>query len=94
VGRTPASAPDPWSGSVTRSELVECVPHKVSVRPSGAALASSLTQSSTITPDAIVNDYDLGETIDDIREGYPALSTAAIQRLIEFAHSRRGQHQP
>ena len=71
-----------WTGC----ELVEQVPGKVSGRP--------VVRGTRIIPDAIVNDYDLGETIEDIREGYPALSADAIERLIEFAHSRRKQHQP
>jgi uncharacterized protein (DUF433 family) len=70
-----------WTGC----ELVERVPGKVSGRP--------LVRGTRIIPDAIVNDYDLGEPIEDIHEGYPTLSIAAIERLIEFAHSRRGQHQ-
>jgi len=71
-----------WTGC----ELVERVPGKVSGRP--------VVRGTRIIPDAIVNDFDLGETIEDIREGYPALSVATIERLIEFAHSRRAQPQP
>ena len=40
-------------------------------------------------PDAIVDSYDLGETIDELREGFPSLSAAQIGRLIEFAHTER-----
>ena len=71
-----------WTGC----ELVEQVPGRVSGRP--------VVRGTRIIPDAIVNDYDLGETIDDIREGHPGLSVAMIKQLIEFAHSRRTQHQP
>ena len=42
-------------------------------------------------PDAIVDSYDLGETIDELRDGFPYLSVAQIKRLIEFAHALRGQ---
>jgi uncharacterized protein (DUF433 family) len=35
-----------------------------------------------ILPDAIVNSYDVGNTLDDIHE--------QIRRLIEFAHVQRG----
>jgi uncharacterized protein (DUF433 family) len=42
-------------------------------------------------PDAIVGSYDFGETIDELREGFPSLSAAQIERLIEFAHAQRGQ---
>jgi len=47
-----------------------------------------------ILPDAIVNSYDAGEPLDLIHENYPGLSLPQIQRLIEFAHARRGQPVP
>jgi hypothetical protein len=47
-----------------------------------------------ILPDAIVDSYDMGESIDELHEGFPALSVAQIKRLIEFAHTRRGQPAP
>jgi uncharacterized protein (DUF433 family) len=37
---------------------------------------------------------DLGETIDELREGFPALSVEQIKRLIEFGHAQRGQANP
>jgi uncharacterized protein (DUF433 family) len=43
-------------------------------------------------PDPIVNSYDLGDSIEEIHEGFPTLSIAQIQRLIDFAHSQRQQH--
>ena len=64
-------------------ELIEQIPGKVSGRP--------VVRGTRILPDAIVNSYDMGESIDDLREGFPSLSVAQIQRLIEFAHSCRGQ---
>ena len=64
-------------------ELIEQVPGKVSGRP--------LVRGTRILPDAIVNSYDAGETPDEIQEDYPALTTAQILRLIEFAHAMRGQ---
>ena len=64
-------------------ELIERIPGKVSGRP--------IVRGTRILPDAIVNSYDMGESIEDLREGFPSLSTAQILRLIEFAHSRRGQ---
>jgi uncharacterized protein (DUF433 family) len=48
-------------------------------------------RGTRILPDAIVGSYDLGETIDELREGFPALSESQIKRLIEFAHTQRGQ---
>jgi uncharacterized protein (DUF433 family) len=64
-------------------ELVEIVPGKVSGRP--------IVRGTRILPDAIVDSYDLGETIEELREGFPALSISQIKRLIEFAHAQRGQ---
>ncbi|MGD0734241.1 MAG: DUF433 domain-containing protein [Terracidiphilus sp.] len=67
----------------TACELIERVPGKVSGRP--------VVRGTRILPDAIVGSYDLGETIDELHEGFPSLSVAQIERLIEFAHAQRGQ---
>jgi uncharacterized protein (DUF433 family) len=67
-------------------ELIEQVPGKVSGRP--------VARGTRIMPDAIVNSYDLGDSIDEIREGFPTLSIAQIKRLIEFAHAQRRQRNP
>jgi uncharacterized protein (DUF433 family) len=64
-------------------ELIEAVPGKVSGRP--------VVRGTRILPDAIVGSYELGETIDELREGFPSLSESQIKRLIEFAHTQRGQ---
>jgi uncharacterized protein (DUF433 family) len=64
-------------------ELIESVPGKVSGRP--------IVRGTRILPDAIVGSYDLGETIDELHEGFPSLSITQIKHLIEFAHARRGQ---
>jgi len=69
----------------TSCELIEQVPGKVSGQP--------VVRGTRILPDAIVNSYDLGEGIEELREGFPSLSVAQIARLIEFAHARRGQLQ-
>jgi uncharacterized protein (DUF433 family) len=70
----------------TQCELIEQVPGKVSGRP--------IVRGTRILPDAIVNSYDAGEPLDLIHENYPGLSIPQIQRLIEFAHARRGQPVP
>ena len=70
----------------TQCELIEQVHGKVSGRP--------IVRGTRILPDAIVNSYDAGGTLEDIREDYPGLSIPQIQRLIEFAHGRRGQSVP
>ncbi len=67
-------------------ELIETIPGKVSGRP--------IVRGTRIMPDAIVDSYDLGETIDELREGFPALSVSQIRPLIEFAHAQRGQSNP
>lgn len=68
----------------TLCELIEIVPGKVSGRP--------VVRGTRIMPEAIVGSYDLGETIEELSEGFPTLSVAQIKRLIEFAHAQRGQH--
>ena len=65
-------------------ELIEQVPGKVSGRP--------VVRGTRILPDPIVNSFDLGDSIDEIHEGFPTLSVAQIKRLIDFAHAQRGQH--
>jgi uncharacterized protein (DUF433 family) len=70
----------------TACELIEQIPGKVSGRP--------IVRGTRILPDAIVGSYDLGETIDELREGFPSLSVDQIKRLIEFAHAQRGQSAP
>jgi uncharacterized protein (DUF433 family) len=67
-------------------ELIEAIPGKVSGRP--------VVRGTRILPDAIVDSYDLGETIEELRDGFPSLSVSQIQRLIEFAHTQRGQSNP
>jgi uncharacterized protein (DUF433 family) len=67
----------------TACELIEQIPNKVSGRP--------IVRDTRILPDAIVDSYDLGESIDELHEGFPALSVEQIKRLIEFAHAQRGQ---
>jgi uncharacterized protein (DUF433 family) len=64
-------------------ELIEAVPGKVSGRP--------VVRGTRILPDAIVGSYDLGETIEELHEGFPSLSVSQIERLIEFAHAQRAQ---
>jgi uncharacterized protein (DUF433 family) len=67
----------------TQCELIERVPGKVSGRP--------VVRGTRIMPEAIVGSYDLGETIEELRAGFPTLSEAQIRRLIEFASA---QHCP
>lgn len=64
-------------------ELIEQIPGKVSGRP--------IVRGTRILPDAIVNSYDAGETLDEIHEDYPGLTTSQIQQLVDFAHAMRRQ---
>ena len=61
-------------------ELIEAVPGKVSGRP--------VVRGTRIMPDAIVGSFDLGDSIEEIHEGFPTLSIAQIERLIEFGHEQ------
>lgn len=81
-GERMADADMDWTGC----ELVERIPGKVSGR--------SVVRGTRIMPDAIVNSFDSGESIEEIREGFPSLSVAQIKRLIQFAHARRRQPTP
>jgi uncharacterized protein (DUF433 family) len=67
-------------------ELIEQIPGKVSGRP--------IVRGTRILPDAIVDSYDLGETIEELREGFPSLSVSQIERLIAFAHAQRARQRP
>ena len=70
----------------TECELIERVPGKVSGRP--------VVRGTRIMPGPIVNSYDLGDSVDDIHEGFPTLSVSQIWRLIEFAHAQRKRPHP
>jgi uncharacterized protein (DUF433 family) len=56
----------------TACELIERVPGKVSGRP--------IVRGTRIMPEGIVNSYEMGESIEDIREDWPSLSVAQIKR--------------
>ena len=59
--------------------FIEQVPGKVSDKP--------VVRGTRILPDAIVGSYDLGESVEELHEGFPTLSIQQILRLIEFANS-------
>jgi len=69
----------------TICELVERVPGKVSGRP--------IVRGTRILADTIVQDAELGSPLEEIHENYPDFSIAEIERLIAFAHSRRGHRE-
>jgi len=64
----------------TACDLIERVPGKVSGRP--------VVKGTRILPDAIANSYELGDSIEQIQEGFPSLSIAQIERLIKFAQEQ------
>ena len=57
-------------------ELIESVPGKASGRP--------VVRGTRIIPDAILHSFELGDSIEEIHEGFPTLSIPQIERLIEF----------
>jgi uncharacterized protein (DUF433 family) len=71
-----------WAGC----DLVERVPGKVSGRP--------IVRGARILADTIIQDAELGSSLEEIHENYPDLSIAAIERLISFAHAQYGPRVP
>lgn len=70
-----------WTGC----ELVEQIPGKVSGRP--------IVTGTRILADTIVEDAELGESVDDIHENYPSLSAEKIRKLLAFAQAHKHQLQ-
>ena len=64
-----------WTGC----ELVERVPGKVSGRP--------IVRGTRILADTIVQDAELGSSLEEIHDNYPDLPVSAIQQLISFGRS-------
>ena len=65
-----------WTGC----ELVERIPGKISGRP--------VIRGTRILADTIVQDFELGSSLEEILENYPDLAVDTIQRLISFAHAQ------
>jgi len=65
-------------------DIVERIPGKVSGQP--------VVKGTRILADTILEDYDLGSSLEEIRENYPSLSADTIRKLIAFA--RQPQLQP
>lgn len=66
-----------WTGC----EAVERIPGKVSGKP--------VVRGTRILANTIVEDAELGSTLEEIHENYPDLSISTIQRLISFAQPLR-----
>jgi len=71
-----------WTGC----ELVEQIPGKVLGRP--------IVHGTRILADTIVQEAELGSSLEEIHENYPDLPVTAIQQLISFVHSHRVQPTP
>ena len=85
-GRNMANAQTDVEIDWTACELIERVPGKVSGRP--------VVRGTRIMPEAIANSFELGDSIEEIREGFPTLSVAQIKRLIDFAREQHQQRHP
>ena len=68
-----------WRGC----DLVEQVPGKMSGRP--------VVKGTRILADTIVEDAELGESVEAIHENYPSLSADQIRMLLAFAQARKSQ---
>lgn len=64
-------------------ELIERIPAKVSGRP--------IVGGTRILPNAIVNSFDAGGSLEAILEDYSALQASQVWRLFAFAHDMREQ---
>jgi len=68
----------------TACELIEQVPGKVSGRP--------VVRGTKDYAGGDCDSYELGDTVEENHEGFPRLSIAQIERLIEFAHDQLRQN--
>jgi uncharacterized protein (DUF433 family) len=63
----------------TLSDLVERVPGKMGGRP--------VIKGTRIEPDTIIEDFDLGSSVEEIHENFPTVPVETIRRLLAFAHA-------
>ena len=63
-----------WNGC----DLVERMPGKMSGDP--------VVKGTRILADTIVEDSDLGSSVDEIQDSYPSLPSDTIRKLLAFAH--------
>ncbi len=68
-----------WTGC----DLIERIPGKVSGQP--------IVRGTRILPNTIVQDAELGSTLEEIQENYPDLPISTIRELVSFAHAVRGR---
>lgn len=67
----------------TDCHLVERIAGKLAGRP--------VIRGTRIAADTIMQAFELGESIEDIREGFPSLSVEQIQYLIKFGQNQLQQ---
>jgi uncharacterized protein (DUF433 family) len=65
-----------WTGC----DLVERIPGKLAGR--------AIVRGTRIAADTIIQDFELGESIEEISEGFPSLSIDQIKQLIDFAQNQ------
>lgn len=63
-------------------ELIERVPGKMGGRP--------VIKGTRIEPDTIVQDFELGSSVEEIHDNFPTVPVESIRRILSFAHA----HQP
>jgi uncharacterized protein (DUF433 family) len=71
-----------WKGC----ELVEQIPGKVSGKP--------VIRDTRILADTIIEDAELGSSVEEIHENYPSVPVEQILKLLAFANSSQKQAQP
>jgi uncharacterized protein (DUF433 family) len=58
--------------------LIEKVPEKMNGAP--------VIKGTRVQPETILDNFEGGSSIEEIRENYPHLPEATIRRIIEFHH--------
>ena len=62
-------------------ELIESVEGRCGGQP--------VVVATRVFPGPIVNSFEDGESVEEIREDYPSLTTSQVERLIAFAREQR-----
>ncbi len=66
-----------WTGC----DAIEQVPGKMGGRP--------VIKGTRIEPDTIVEDFDLGSSIEEIHENFPTVPVDTIRHLLAFSHAQQ-----
>ena len=46
-------------------------------------------KDTRIEPETILQDFELGSSIEEIHENFPSISLETIRRILDFAHARQ-----